>query len=69
MNLRLKVEIFRQAANDTGLRVSVTSTERPYIVSENQEVPAVKLTSEERDLEPFWKRVAELEADATQKAG
>lgn len=66
-----KVDIFNQAATETGLEVLVQPTEKTRWISKDRpNEPAVELVnSSGKDLSPFWGKVRELEEAAANKAG
>ncbi len=66
-----RVDIFRQAAAETGLEVLVRPTEETrWVSADRPKESAVELVNESgKSLSPFWRKVEELEAKAAQKAG
>lgn len=67
-----KADIYRQAAAETGLKVLVEETTETRLVDSDKHKrgdPMIQLISPETDLSLFWKRVADLEAEAAKKAG
>lgn len=66
----VKTEFFRQAATELGAPVEISSTDRTrWVSSEKPHEPAIELRAPRGDLSKFWKRVAELEAEAAKKVG